>query len=90
MSSPTPDQSGQSSGGSDSNTSNAKPVKGIKVLDVVEYTHHDPILGREHTAVGVVVRVGNDNESVAIRPLAAHHVEVDPANLLPIKPDDVG
>lgn len=89
MTSPSPEQPGDA-GGVSTTKATGKPVRGVKVLDVVEYTHHDHILGRPHTGVGVVVRTGADNESIAVRPLAGHHVEVDPADLTPITADDVG
>lgn len=64
-----------------------RPARKPRVLDVVEYTHTDPILGREHTGRGVVLRL--DDEAATVVPLAGHAVQVDPANLTPLTAADV-
>lgn len=70
-----PNASSSSSGGSgDGKGKSGKPAT-VNPLDVVTYTHHDPVFGTEHRAVGVVVAV--DTGAVTIRPLAHHHVQVD-------------
>ena len=43
-------------------------------LEVVVFTHHDPILRRSRRAVGVVVDV--DDQGVTVRPLAHHDIRV--------------
>lgn len=44
----------------------------VSMLDVVEYDHHDPILGGKRRELGVVV--GVDEQGVDIVPLAGHRV----------------
>jgi hypothetical protein len=62
----------------------------VKVLDVVEFTRHDPITGHDHTDVGVVVDVDADGGPLVVRPLAAyHHTDVDPANVQVLTANDV-
>jgi hypothetical protein len=77
---PNPDEQGGKAG----------KAPAARVLDVVEYTHRDLITGHEVTAVGVVVRAEKDDRTVAVRPLAHHHLEVDPANVTPLSATDVG
>lgn len=86
MSSPQGNDQGQGQG-SDQGQSQGRSTRKPRVLDVVEYTHTDPILGREHTGRGVVLRL--DDEAATVVPLAGHAVQVDPANLTPLTAADV-
>lgn len=60
-----------------------------RALDVVEYTHRDPILGHEHLARGVVITTGGDGAPAVVQPLAGHRVQVDPDTLRPLTAADV-
>ena len=66
----------------------AKSEGSVSVLDVVEYVHHDPLLGGEQRELGVVV--GVDDQGVDVVPLAGHRVRVgaDKVSRLPV--DDLG
>lgn len=79
MTQPNPDQSGTDQ------PAKSKPAK-VEVLTVGHYTHHDALLGREHTAVGVVVATG---DVLKVRPLAGHYVQVDPSDFTPLSAGDV-
>jgi hypothetical protein len=59
-----------------------------KLLDVVKFTHHDVITGRDFEAIGVVVRSDKDDRTVAVRALEHHYHEVDPANASVLNPAD--
>jgi hypothetical protein len=65
----------------------AKKAADVGVLDVVEYTHTDPILGGEHKELGVVVAI--DGEAVHVVPLAGYRVQVTPADVKRLSVDDV-
>jgi hypothetical protein len=88
MTQPTPSDLDPAANSSSGSSSKAK-APAVKVLDVVEYTHHDLITGHEVTHVGVVVRADKDDQTVAVRPLAHHYLEVDPANVTPLAAADV-
>lgn len=66
----------------------AKAAKAVKLLDVVKFTHHDIITGRDIDKIGVVVRSDKDDPTVAVRPLEHHFHEVDPAELSVINAAD--
>jgi hypothetical protein len=76
MTQPSPDQTAD------------KPAKGgkVDVLTVGTFTHHDALLGRDHTVLGVVAKVG---EVLTVRPLEARYMQVDPADFTPLSADDV-
>lgn len=61
----------------------------VKLLDVVKFTHHDVITGRDVDKIGVVVRADKDDPTVAVRPLEHHYHEVDPGELSVINAADV-
>jgi hypothetical protein len=67
-----------------------KSAPAAKVLDVVQYTHVDPVFDTEVTHVGVLVRADKDDQTWAVRPLAHHHLEVDPSSVVPVTGSDVG
>jgi hypothetical protein len=72
-------------------SSSSKKAPSVKVLDVVQFTRHDPITGHDHTDVGVVVDVDANGGPLVVRPLAAHHhTDVDPANVQVLAAGDVG
>lgn len=77
MTAPTPEgaDAGQS-GGSGKKRTAPEP---LQVLDVVVYTHRDPILRREHRGLGVVAEVSD--QAVIVRPVADHELTVDPADV---------
>jgi hypothetical protein len=58
----------------------------VDVLTVGTFIHHDALLGRDHTVLGVVAKVG---EALTVRPLEARYVQVDPADFTPLSADDV-
>jgi hypothetical protein len=60
----------------------------VKLLDVVKFTHHDIITGRDVDKIGLVVRADKDDPTVAVRPLEHHFHEVDPAELSVINAAD--
>lgn len=75
---------------SSSSSSSSKKAPSVKVLDVVEFTRHDPITGSDHTDVGVVVDVDANGGPLVVRPLAAHHhTDVDPAKVQVLTASDV-
>lgn len=81
----------QPSGESSSSSSSSKKAPAVKVLDVVQFTRHDPITGSDHTDLGVVVDVDSNGGPLVVRPLAAfHHTDVDPANVQVLTAADVG
>jgi hypothetical protein len=65
-----------------------KAGRKVKRLDVVQFTHRDALLGREHTEVGVVVATADGG--ITVRPLREHTVTVDAAAVEPLSADDVG
>jgi hypothetical protein len=71
-----------------SSSSRKRPA--AAVLDVVEFTHVDVVTGDEVTGVGVLVRADKDDATYAVRPLAAHYLEVDPGKVTPLTASDVG
>jgi hypothetical protein len=88
MTQPNPEDAAQAGGQGGSRSAAKTPT--ANRLDVVEYTHHDALTGQDVTHVGVVVRPADkDHATVAVRPLAHHHIEVDPAKCLPISAEDV-
>jgi hypothetical protein len=88
MTSPNPDDKPADNKPAD-NKPAAKPSAAppVEVLAVVEFSHHDPILNREHRALGVVFEVGDGTAKVV--PLAHHSVQVDVADVLPLSADDL-
>lgn len=68
----------------------AAKASAVKRLDVVEFTHRDILTGEDVTQVGVVVRAEKGEQTVAVRPLSHHYLEVDQANVTPLSADDVG
>lgn len=94
MTSPDPNAGGSGDSSSSSSNSSSGSKGGgkapkVSVLDVVEFRHHDSILGVQLHHVGVVVRDAGDGGTIAIRPLENRHLEVDPADVTPITADDV-
>ena len=65
----------------------AKAKASVGVLDVVEYTHTDPILGGERRELGVVV--GVDDQGIDVVPLAAHRVRASAGDAKRLSVDDV-
>lgn len=89
MTEPSPDAAAPSPGPAPKDPGKAKsPAKpsAADLLDVVEYSHHDPILGRHSRAIGVVVAI--DDQGVTVVPLTHHHVRVDPADVTVVTADD--
>lgn len=76
--------------GSSGSGSSSKKAPAVKVLDVVQFTRHDPITGHDHTDVGVVVDVDEGGGPLVVRPLAGyHHTDVDPGNVQVLTASDV-
>jgi hypothetical protein len=68
----------------------AAPTKGqdgVAMLDVVDYVHHDPILGGQTQQIGVVV--GVDDQTVHIAPLAGYRVQVSVGDVIRLSADDL-
>lgn len=89
MTSPSPGDSSQPNAGDSSQpapASSGKRSAKVDVLSVGQFTHRDHLLNREHTGLGVVVKVG---DVLTVRPLAGHTVQVDPANFTSLAADDV-
>jgi hypothetical protein len=59
----------------------------VGVLDVVEYSHVDPILGGERRELGVVV--GVDEQGIDVVPLATHRVRASADDAKRLTVDDV-
>ncbi len=83
MTQPNPDQ------GNQGDSKPAPKPASVKVLDVVEYLHHDLLTGRDVTHVGVVVRADKGDQTAAVRPLSHHHLEVGLADITPISADEI-
>lgn len=82
-----PSGGGQGGGNSGAKPSGSKAA--VKLLDVVEFTHHDVLTGGDHTGIGVVVRApGKDDPTVAVRPLAHFHHEVPVADVAALSAAD--
>lgn len=87
MTQPNPNEGQGETGGS---RSSGSPAKAPKLLDVVKFTHHDIITGRDVDAIGVVVRSDKDDRTVAVRALEHHYHEVDPAKASVLNAADFG
>jgi hypothetical protein len=79
MSEPTGDQQS----GSGRSSRNAPKVD---VLTVGNFERVDPITGGTDAGIGVVVQVG---DVLYVAPVAAHLVQVDPADFAPLSADDI-
>jgi hypothetical protein len=81
---PTPDTGEQQ--GSGRRRAREDQPSAVKELDVVEYVHHDPILGGHRRHVGVVAAV--DEQGAEVIPLTHHRVRVSRDELTPIGAGD--